>query len=53
MAGKKLLLVEDDKVFARFMEEFLEEFSLQVAVDGIYGLKIARQTKPDIILIDL
>jgi DNA-binding response OmpR family regulator len=53
MAAKKILLVEDDKIFARFLEEFLEDFELQVAVDGIYGLKIARQTKPDLVIIDL
>ncbi len=51
--SKKILLVEDDKLFARFMEEMLDGYSVQTALDGIYGLKIARLNKPDLILIDL
>jgi CheY-like chemotaxis protein len=49
----KILIVEDDKFLVNFLNDLLSEFEVQTAVDGIYGLKIARIRKPDLIVIDL
>jgi len=50
---KKILIVEDDKHFSGYLTELLSEYEIQTAVDGIYGLKIGKIQKPDLIIIDL
>lgn len=49
----KILIVEDDKLLVNFLSELLSEFDVLTAVDGIYGLKIAKIQKPDLVIIDL
>ena len=51
----KILLVEDDKFFREFYAQKLREKNIEVfqAGDGAEGLKIAGESIPDIILLDL
>lgn len=50
-----ILVVEDDRFFQKFYSHKLEEegFRVDTADNGEIGLKIAREGKPDIILLDL
>ncbi len=52
---KKILVIEDDKflrdlIIAKLKEE---DFDVIFAIDGEAGLKEARESKPDLILLDL
>lgn len=50
-----ILIVEDDDVIAR-MYEFklnLEGFSVRLASNGLHALKIIKEARPDLILLDL
>lgn len=55
MAVAKILLVEDDKIQAKFAKDFLEASGYQVllAEDGKSAIKIAKTANVDIILLDL
>jgi two-component system alkaline phosphatase synthesis response regulator PhoP len=50
----RVLVVEDERDFARLMEDVLrkEQFLVTVARDGIQGLRLARESPPDIVLLD-
>lgn len=50
-----ILLIEDDKPIVDILKEALEEegFKLEVATDGDEGLKLAVESHPDIILLDI
>jgi DNA-binding response OmpR family regulator len=50
----QILLVEDEEKLARFIELELgyEGYEVQVAHDGLTGLTLARESKPDLILLD-
>ncbi|MBP1996652.1 response regulator transcription factor [Paenibacillus eucommiae] len=52
---KRILLIEDEKNLARFIELELrhESFSVTVVYDGVTGLKLALNEDWDIILLDL
>ncbi|UVI33727.1 response regulator transcription factor [Paenibacillus spongiae] len=52
---KKILLVEDEKNMARFIELELkhESYDVQVATDGEQGLSLALREDYDVILLDL
>lgn len=54
-ADKRILYVEDEKFFADTIERVLTTagYSVKQAKDGELGLKIAREWKPDLILLDL
>lgn len=49
-----ILLVEDDQKLARFIELELgyEGYQVSVALDGFTGLSTARESQPDLILLD-
>ncbi|MDP3934799.1 MAG: response regulator [Candidatus Giovannonibacteria bacterium] len=53
--GAKILIVEDDKFLRDLIVQKLkrEGFATSEAVDGEEGLKIAKEKRPDIILLDL
>jgi DNA-binding response OmpR family regulator len=54
-AGKRLLLVEDDRFLRRACEASLRQRGYEVltAADGEEGLRLARTETPDLVLLDL
>lgn len=54
-AKKYILVAEDDKFYANIYKTKLakEGYEVVVAGDGAQALKLARQKKPDLILLDL
>ena len=55
MFRKKILLIDDSDFFARLVRTILEEAGYQVlhANSGDLGLKMVRQEKPDLVLLDV
>lgn len=53
--GKKLLIVEDDKMIGSMYKTKLEQegYIVLVADDGAQGLEMALQEKPDLIMLDV
>jgi signal transduction histidine kinase len=51
----KLLIIEDNRDFAGLLSKMLSltGYSVDIAYDGIEGVKLARQIKPDIIFCDI
>ena len=54
-ADKRVLYVEDEKFFADTVDTVLTGagYSVKLAADGEEGIKVAREWKPDLILLDL
>lgn len=52
---KKLLIVEDDVILQKALQEFLngEGFEISVASDGEEGINKAKEIIPDIVLLDI
>jgi CheY-like chemotaxis protein len=52
---KKILLIEDDKFLRELMNKKLVTLGYEVAVaaDGESGLIMIKETKPDVVLLDL
>ena len=52
---RKILIIEDDKFLRELISKKLdsEDFETISAVDGENGLKILKEKKPDLILLDL
>ncbi len=53
---KKVLIVDDEEDFCFFVRENLintGQFDVYVATNGAYGIELARDQLPDIILLDL
>lgn len=52
---KKILLVEDEEIMIDLLQRKLtkEGYEISVARDGEEGLKIMREIKPDLILLDI
>jgi len=52
---KKILVVEDEEVFARAAKDLLEAegFNVYIAMDGMAGLDAARSIAPDLIILDV
>lgn len=50
-----ILLVEDEETLSKALQYSLERegFQIKAAADGVQGLAMARQLKPDVILLDL
>ena len=50
-----VLVVEDDPAIAHLLKEYLhrEGFQVDVAVDGEHGVELARDARPDVIILDL
>ena len=53
--AKKILLVEDEEIILNLLQKKLsqEGYEVSVARDGDAGLRIMRQIKPDLILLDI
>lgn len=51
----KVLIVEDDPLMSRMFEKIFtfEKFEVEIANDGVEGLKKAKSYKPTIILLDV
>lgn len=52
---KKVLLIDDDKLFLELISDTLSSAGYQVkeALDGKKGLDMVREGKPDLILLDI
>jgi DNA-binding response OmpR family regulator len=52
---KKIVLVEDDPITLRLLEGILSQndFIVRSAKDGLAGLKLVREEKPDLVLSDV
>jgi len=55
MEKKKILIIEDDSVLQKALTEFLtaEGFETVSALDGEEGVKIGKEKKPDLVLLDI
>src|SRR5438067_413609 len=53
--GPRILVIEDEVDIARFIELELgcEGYQVEVARDGMQGLQKARETPPDLVILDL
>ncbi|MEA2006286.1 MAG: response regulator [Acidobacteriota bacterium] len=53
--NKKIVVIDDDKVTLKLLENTLSKLGLQVflAQDGEKGLELAKEIKPDIVLSDM
>ncbi|MGA1847578.1 response regulator, partial [Deferribacter abyssi] len=53
--SKKILIIDDDPSIRSFYKEFLREegFEVSEAGNAITGLKLYKELKPDIILLDI
>ena len=54
MAGKKILIVEDTKLFLDMETSFLsrEDFSIEGTRSGAEAIRIAKSIKPDLVILD-
>lgn len=54
MSGERILIIEDEARIAQFVERALiyEGYRVSVARDGQVGLGIARDTPPDLVILD-
>ncbi len=55
MAKAKILVVDDEKGIIEIVSAYLrqEGYSVEAAMDGVSGLKMARYLKPDLIVLDV
>jgi len=53
--AKSILVIDDDPSVRKLLQTILEEgdFNVLLAADGIYGMQLVRETKPDLILLDI
>jgi CheY-like chemotaxis protein len=51
----KLLLIDDDKLLLRFFWDFADQHQFQplIAADGAFGIALAKEERPDVILLDV
>jgi len=55
MAGERVLIVEDDRTLLEGLEYSLskEGYTVSTATDGVEALEIARQERPELIILDI
>ena len=55
MAKSKILVVDDDRKIVELVRLYLEKdgYRVSAAYDGLQALELARQTRPDLIVLDL
>ena len=54
--AKSVIVIDDDEDTVRLFSEFLEEHDINVignGFDGVSAVKLFKETKPDVVLIDL
>lgn len=54
--SKSVIVIDDDEDTVRLFSEFLEENDINVignGFDGVTAVKLFKETKPDVVLIDL
>lgn len=54
--SKSVIIIDDDEDTVRLFSEFLEEHGINVignGFDGVAAVKLFKETKPDVVLIDL
>ncbi len=53
--AEKILIVEDDRHIVTLVRYVLERegYQVQVARDGVEGLEVAREFRPDLVVLDL
>lgn len=53
--NKSILIIEDDTFIAKMYEKKLRlaQFDVQTALDGEVGIAVAKQTQPQLILLDI
>lgn len=50
--GRRILVIDDDRVFRLLMEKHLGGFDLQLEEDGLEGFRSAQRLLPDLIISD-
>jgi len=55
---KKILIVDDDKIFRKVLKDGLlahgkEEYKVEIAADGKEGIAFMRDDKPDLVVLDM
>lgn len=53
---KKILIVDDEKDFCFFLKknlEIVEDFNVEICNDSLQVIQITKETKPDVILLDI
>jgi two-component system response regulator ResD len=55
MSGERVLVVDDEPIVTEVVQRYLvrEGFQVDIAADGITGLKRAREGTPDLVVLDL
>ena len=54
MAGKKILVIDDDKDIHAVLRTLLgKTYKLSSAFDAVQGSMFARQTQPDLVILDI
>ena len=55
MEKKKVLVVDDDKITQQILDKLLENTGYKVlfANDAVYGISLARNEKPNLIILDI
>ncbi len=55
VAAHNILIIEDDEIVARTIERSLrgEDFRVTIANSGVEGLKLARNSVPDLVILDV
>jgi CheY-like chemotaxis protein len=53
--AKRILVIEDNPAYQTIVQSLLEanQYQVMIANDGLEGLNMARQNKPDLIVLDL
>ena len=50
-----ILVIEDDPYMLRLLKRTLETegYDVYLAADGVYGMSVLRETRPDLVLLDI
>jgi DNA-binding response OmpR family regulator len=53
--ARMILIIDDEQDILQLLERILtiEGFQVRLAADGVYGMSIAKEEKPDLIILDI